>query len=354
MNVMYAKAIGITQGIIGREVNSDMWLSTVLGILQGVAVAYIVAKLMQYAPEFSMVEMAGKLIGTWAGKGIAVLIFLFFLGTFATVMVTFVYHLMDYFLPEAPTILFVVAALMVGLYGAYHGLEVMSRMAFVGVFSMLTLNILVLFGSVREMDVRNILPVMDSGLVPTLWASRHFDTDWAFAVMLIALLLPHVKRSARLARVSAVSVGLAGISIVMWPIMESTVLSAEATSQYIVACMQLARSAHIGLFLHRYEMIMIAFFATSSLIQVMMCLFCASLSASKLLGLKDYRPMLLPTGAILGAFAYWIVADHMRAMEFTAHQWPLISLPIVLGLPLVIGILYLFFKDKLKANQTPS
>ncbi|TYP79555.1 GerAB/ArcD/ProY family transporter [Paenibacillus methanolicus] len=346
MNVIYAKAIGITQGIIAREVASDMWLSTLIGMLQGIAAAWLTARVIRMGGQASMIDIASKAAGKWAGKLIAAVLLLFFTGAFATVLVTFTYHLMDYFLPEAPVILFVVAALAVGLYGAYHGVEVMGRMAFVGVFSILILNILVMMGSIAEFDVKNLLPVMDSGLARTVWASRHFDTDWSLATMMIAILLPHVKKPQRWGRASAVSILFAGLTVAIWPILETGVLSAEATREYIVACMQLARSAHIGLFLHRYEMIMVAFFATSSLIQIMMSLFCASVCASKIVGVNDYRLLLLPTALLLGGTGYWIVADHLRAMIFTADYWPLFAVPVAIGIPLLIGGISMLRRNK--------
>ncbi|MFC4101813.1 GerAB/ArcD/ProY family transporter [Paenibacillus xanthanilyticus] len=346
MNVIYAKAIGITQGIIAREVAADMWLSTLIGTVQGMAAAWLTARVLRMDGQSSIIEMTAKAGGKWAGKLIAAVLLLFFIGAFAMVLVTFTYHLMDYFLPEAPVILFVVAALVVGLFGAYHGLEVMGRMAFVGVFSILILNILVMMGSISEFDVKNLLPVMDSGLARTVWASRHFDTDWSLATMMIAVLLPHVKKPQRWGRASAVSILFAGLAVAIWPVLECGVLSAEATREYIVSCMQLARTAHIGLFLHRYEMIMVAFFATSSLIQIMMSLFCASLCAAKIVGAEDSRRMLIPMALLLGGAGYWIVADHMRAMVFTADYWPLFAIPVALGVPLLVGAISLLRKAK--------
>ncbi|MFB9328514.1 GerAB/ArcD/ProY family transporter [Paenibacillus aurantiacus] len=347
MNVIYAKAIGITQGIIAREVASDMWISTLIGMIQGMAVAWLTARVIQMDQgTSSVIDLVGKLAGKWTGKLIAAVLLVFFTGAFATVLVTFTFHLMDYFLPEAPVILFVVAALAVGLYGAYHGIEVMGRMAFVGVFSILILNIFVMMGSINEFDVRNLLPVLDSGMAKTVWASRHFDTDWSLATLMISVILPVVKKPQRWGRVSAVSILFAGLSVVIWPLLESGVLSAEATQEYIVACMQLARSAHIGLFLHRYEMIMIAFFATSSLIQIMMCLYCASLCASKLVGVKDSRYLLIPTALLLGGTGYWVVADHLRAMIFTVDYWPLFAVPTAVGVPLIALVLGLLRRAK--------
>lgn len=139
-----------------------------------------------------------------------------------------------------------------------------------------------------------------------------------------------------------------------WPILEAGVLSGEVTSQYIISCMKLARSAHIGQFLHRYEMLMIAFFAVSCLIQVMACIYCSSLMLHRMLGKRkgSYRIMILPTCAVLGGFGYWVVVDHMRALHLL-NLWPWAALPIAFGLPILLLALRWLLPGKLQGAKTP-
>ena len=336
INIMYAKAIGVTMGIMAREVGSDMWIASVVSFAKGVLIMLLTVVLIRRVQGKDIVDGANLIFGKLGEKLVAFIVFVFFVMTFGVVMVTFVYHLKDYFLPDTPTIYFVVVAMIVGIYGCYAGLEVMGRMALVGVFSILTLNILLMFGSIHSIDINNLLPIMDNPFLKILWASRQNDTDWAMATMMAAMILPHVVESKQWSRSASAGIVVGAITVVMWPLLEASVLSAPVTADYIVACMQMARSAHIGRFVHRYEMLMIAFFAISALIQVMICIFCASFAASKLIGLKDYRSLLIPVSVIMGAFSYWIVLDHIRAIRYTADWWPKMGLPIAIGLPLIM------------------
>ncbi|MDF2923855.1 MAG: spore gernimation protein [Paenibacillaceae bacterium] len=336
INMIYAKSIGITQGIAAREVGADMWIATLFSIMQGAFMIWLTAVAVRRAGGKELIDAVGIHMGKWTGKAAALLMFLFFTGAFAGVMITFVYHLMDYFLPQVPVYVFIIIPLAVGCFGAFHGLEVMARMAFVGVFTILCLNISLLAGSFYEFDIRNLAPVLQNGVGATLWASRHNDTEWAVAVMMAAIILPLVNNRSNWGKSSVVSMLMGGLLVVMWPLMEAGVLSAEVAGQYVVACMQMARSAHLGHFIHRYEMIMIVFFATSTMVQIMMCLFCASHCLSKTFGIKDYRPLLVPAALVLGAFSYWIVTNHFRAMRWEEAYWPYISLPIAIALPLLL------------------
>lgn len=348
INMVYAKGIGLTQGIMAREAGRDMWLATIFSTVQGCAIMFLTVIIIRRSPDYDFIEQMEIMLGKWAGKVLALVLFVFFAGAYSSIMITYVYHLMDYFLPEVPILTFILVALAIGGYGIFFGIEVIARMAFVGVFSVIVLNLLVLAGSLSEFDVQELLPLFESGFWNTMWTSRQHDTDWAMATLMAALILPTVKNQKTWANSSMLGILFGGLLVLQWPLLEAAVLSPEVTAQYIVACMQMARSAHIGVFIHRYEMIMIAFFAVSILVQISMCLFCSSLSASKIIGLKDYRTMIIPVGVILSGLGYWVVLDHTRAMDLLEHTWVMIALPIAFGIPLLLWIFGFLFKKKLQ------
>lgn len=350
INMIYAKAIGLTQGSISREVGNDMWISTSFSILQGVLIMFITITVIKRMPNGDLIRQSGVMFGKVVEKMVATIFFLFFLLAYSIVMITFVYHLKDYFLPEAPTILFLLAAMIVGSVGIHYGLEVIGRMALLGIFSILSLNILILLGSLTQFDILELLPTFQSGLPKILWASRHHNGDWALATMMTALILPYVKDPNTWRRGGVSGSAFSGMFILMWPILEAGVLTSEVAGQYIISCMQMARSASIGLFLHRYELVMVALFALSSLTQIMMALFCASISLQRVIGLKDYRKLIFPVALILNGFGYYIVSDHRRALYFLETNWITISVSTAILLPMLIWLFGFFFRNKLNKH----
>lgn len=350
INMVYAKAIGLTQGIMAREAGGDIWIATIFATIQGFLIMWLTVKVIQRTPDKNIMEHVDHLFGKWAGKLVAILMIGFFIGAFATVMITFVYHLMDYFLPEIPVIVFVIVAVIVGMYAVYHGLEVVARLALVGVFSVIALNVLLMMGSYKDFDIRELMPVFQSGFVNTVWTSRHNDTDWAMATLMAAMLLPHVKDKKTWKKSAPIALLYAGMTVLMWPILEAGVLSPEVTGQYIVACMQMARSAEVGLFIHRYEMIMVAFFASSILVMTAMTMFCASVATAHVFELRDYRPVIIPVSLVLGGVGYWIVLDHNQAMRFLADTWPTLAMSVAFGVPVLV-YLFGFFRKKKWAKE---
>lgn len=350
INMLYAKSIGVTQGIIARQAGGDMWIVTIFSTIIGLVLMLLTVTIIKRSPNLNIVEQTKVLIGKWGEKLIALLIFLFFIAAYGGIMITVVYHLMDYFLPEVPAYIFVILITGVGLYGIVKGIEVIARLAILGIFSIIVLNVLLLFGSLDYFDVHHFLPVFRNGFFNAVEVSKHHNADWMMATMMVALVLPMVKQKEKWLNYSAKAVFVGGGLIMMWPLLEVGVLTPEVTSQYIVACMQMARSAEIGLFVHRYELIMVIFFAISALIQVMMCLLCASISAKHLVGSKNLNFLLIPVAVILGVFGYWVVRDHIRAMDLLTYYWPYVAMAITFTVLISVFLLGLILKKKL-TNQ---
>ena len=349
INLGFAKGIGLTQGIMARESENDIWIATILSVLQGAVMMLITVWVIRRRPDMTILEQFDAIVGKWVGKVMALLAFVFFLGAYIAILITFVYHFMDYFLPEFPVWVFVLAAVAIPVYAVFHGLEVTARIAVLGVFSIVALNLLIMVGSLKDLELDRLLPVFETGFWNTVATTRHYDTDWAMATMTAGMILPLVNDTKSWAKGAVGGVLYGGILVLLWPILECGVLSAPQTGHYIVACMQMARSAQVGLFLHRYEMIMIAFFGISLLVQLMLLIFCASLAGSHVMGMKDYRGVVIPVSLILGGSGYFVVLNHNRAMSLLTNNWPVIALPIAIGLPLLGWLLGLMFKKKLAA-----
>ncbi|MGM0900728.1 MAG: GerAB/ArcD/ProY family transporter [Bacillota bacterium] len=348
INLIYAKAIGLTQGSIAREVGSDMWLSTLLSIIQGVFVMWLTFKVMVRSPKHTIIQQSSFLLGKWGGKIVALLLFLFLTGAFVVVLATFVYHLNDYFLPDAPIFLFCLVAFIVGVFSAFHGLEVIARVALISGLFLFFLNMLIILGSLSYFDIRELMPVFDSGVERTAWASRYHNSDWAIATVIAGILYPSIAKKESTFHPGVMGILFAGFMVIMWPILEAGVLSPEVTGSYNISCMQMARSAEVGLFLHRYELIMIAFFAVSTFTQVSIIFLSASICTQQMFGMKDFRPVLIPVGLLLSLVGLWIVLDHSRAMIFIENYWVTLALSIAIPLPILLWILGKIFKGRLK------
>lgn len=351
INMTYSKAIGVTQGLMAKEAGIDFWIASLISIIQGVILIWLAAYLIKQLPDKDIMQQFDFFVGSFLGRIVSLLIFVLFLGAYATIMITFVYHLRDYFLPDVPTFWFIFAALFVGIYAVFHGIEVIGRVAILGVFSVIILNILLMIGSFAYFDITEIMPVYKYGVTNAVIVSQHNHADWAVAIVLTMIILPLVKNEKLWTKSSVIGIAFSGGLVLMWPIFEAGVISPEITGHYFVACMQMARSAEVGLFLHRYELIMVIFFAISILIQIMMCFKCASLAVSHSFKLTDTKLVNVPVATILSGFAYWVIVDQHRAHFLLKNYWPIVANGITYILLLFLLMFHLLFRKKVKNQQ---
>ncbi|WP_027085755.1 GerAB/ArcD/ProY family transporter [Cohnella panacarvi] len=349
VNMIFVKSIGVTQGTLARIAGQDMWLATLLGTLQGMLFMYVAYLVMKRAPGMNFLAIGEALLGNWLGKIVALVVLTFFIASSGPIMITFVYHLQDYFLPEAPLSLFLVSSLLVGALGCFYGLEVVARLALLGMLFIFLLNVLIIIGSTQEFDIRNLLPVLEQGFPSAAEASLHYDADCAMAIMMAAIVMPFVNNADKHGgKVGMTGLAATGMVTLIWALLEGAVLSAEVTSRYTVSCMKLARNAHIGDFMQRYEMIMIALYSIPVLFEIMICIYGTSVSMSKLFGMRSNRWMIVPACLLIGGFSYRIVGDHFRAMQYLEKVWPYIAVPIAFGLPVVMLGLAVILRGRLR------
>lgn len=181
----------------------------------------------------------------------------------------------------------------------------MGRTALLGLLFIFLLNMLIMVGTTHEFDIRNLQPVLKHGLPATAAASIHFDADWAMSTMMAAIVLPHIRvGSARGSWAGIGGIAACGMTVLIWPLLESAGLSAEVAGEYTVSCMKLARNAHVGNFLQRYEMIMIALYSVPILFEIVFVLYAVSTCSTRLFRLKIKKAFILPSAIVLGTIGY--------------------------------------------------
>jgi len=290
-------------------------------------------------PTQRLPEYARQLLGPWLGWLIQFLLTLFLIGSFLLAAITIELHVNDYLMTETPTIVFVVGISLLSLYGAYLGLEVLARLSLWGLGFSLLLGSLMVIGSVDHFDVTRLMPAWEHGLPRILQASSVAWTDTAQLLVGLIYLWPRsTGDTSRWRNLSWLGVLLGAVTVLVWPVFEMGALGPEVTAQFLISCMQLARAAELGIYLPRYEMIMMVLFGWAALIQAMGFLYMSLESLQELFPTKRLSRgwfMTLVTFALLPGH-YWLSQDREILDRVHTHLWPVIALPIALGLPLLL------------------
>ncbi len=341
-NLVFGKAIGYTSEVLVRAVGNDAWISMALAFAQGLPIialmVWLVKRMGGETPELFL----KRLLGRWLGRVVLMLLGVFFLGAFITSAITISQHVNDYLMTETPLLVFVVIYTLVCMYGVHLGLEVSARLSVLGLVLVAVLNVLVIAGTINHIDLQRLRPLLDQGIGPVVGASLLAGQDVAMATAAALFLLP-ATRPGKWLRVCLWGLGLGALLTLVWPIFEIGVLGADLTARYLIACMQLARAAQLGIFLHRYEMLMVVLFVYSVFTQSIVCLYgCVELAGAALSVGKRGRPwLILGIGVVSMVIHYLLAFDRQTYAHFLAYEWPWIAVPLGWGLPLLLCLVAL-------------
>lgn len=353
-NLVFGKSVGFTSGALARDVGRDDWVAMSLAFLVGFVVMSLMVWIAIRLGGQSLTASMPRLVGRPLGKLALLLLAVFFFIAFMTSAITMELHLSDYLMTETPLIVFVLLWTLASMYGVYLGVEVIGRLSLLGFFFAVTIDVLMVAGSVQHFHLNRLFPLFDSGVLPTVAASTMALPDVSLATAAALVLLPLAGKPGKWLKLTWWGL-LAGFLItIVWPVFEIGVLGPEVTAQYLISCMQMARAAELSIYLHRYELIMVIVFAYSVLAQSLASLWIACDLTDAALPFKVKRSILVPVLALLTIWPqYMLAVNRERYALFIARVWPIIALPIALGIPLLLAVVALFRRSARKPSPKP-
>jgi spore germination protein KB len=314
----------------------DAWLSIILAAVGGLIMARLVVGLGLRFPGKTLFQYPEIILGKAAGKAVALLYLWWFFQNCAENYRSFISFLAVSFMPETPLMVFVAFALIMASYGAYYGLEVIARTNQLFLPFVIVSVVLLFFLSVPEMTVNNLLPVFEAGMIH-LVKSTAAPLAWFGEVVTFAVFIPYLNRPGQAHRVALF--GILGTAAIyeMTVIGIIAIFSPALTAGYLFPVLNGARIIHLANFLERMELVLVVIWTVAGVMRVTLLHWVLVLGSAQWLGLKDYRPMILPVAVILTALFMLIHKGILEEYYFLAWVWPLYSLIIFeAGLPFLL------------------
>lgn len=318
------------------QAGQDAWLSIIFATAGGVIMARLVVGLSLRFPGQTLFQYPEIILGKAGGKTVALLYLWWFFHNCAENYRSFISFLQVSFMPETPLMVFLFFGLIMAGYGAYLGLEVIARTNQVFLPFIVASIIILFLLSVPEMTINNLLPVFDAGMIHLVKGAAS-PLAWFGEIVTLAVLIPYLNRPEQAHRVALF--GILGTVIIF----ETTVIgiiaifSPPLTAGYLFPVLNGARIIHLANFLERMELVLVVIWTMAGVMRVSLLHWVLVLGSAQCLGLKDYRPMVLPVGVILAALFMLIHKGILEEYYFLAWVWPLYSLIIFeFGLPLLL------------------
>lgn len=332
--------IVVTAGVYGPGIavnaaRQDAWLSMIFATLSALFIAWLIVSLVLRFPGKTVFEIPELILGKVPGKIIAFLFVLWLIHVEILVFSEFGHFMLSSVLPGTPMVVnHVVAAVMIA-YITRNGLEVTSR--FNGIFLPVFLFSFALLIALafKDMAATRLLPVFDEGTAAIIRGSAA-PIAWLGEIIVLGAIIPYLNKPGRALRVAVLAIMVSGLIMILYVVYPLAVLGPDLTAALTYPIYNAIRIISIANFLERLEAIPVAIWITGGIIKVCLLRYTAVLGAAQCLGLQDYRPLVLPVGAVVVAGSLLMYQDVAVTAAFVAEVWPFYGLTFEAGIPFLL------------------
>lgn len=296
------------------------WLIAFIGGLVSIGFWLIIASLLARFPGKSLLEINEIVLGPLLGLGINMLGLGYIIVSSSLLLRQFADAAIITALPGVPLGALSFLFLLTVVIAAYFGLEPISRNSFIALPFILAGVTGVLLSLYSYWDMKQLFPLLGSGLAPVLL--HGFINSTAFGeVIILAILAPYFSFGPQtLKNIGLFSIGLVCMYFTAIAIIYLMVIPTPATVENLAPIYQLSRAIYLGRYYQRFESFFVLFWTYSAFLRLSIGFILVALIAKISLKLPYYRP-LLPALSVLFISIALTPAGLADAAEFERYRY---------------------------------
>lgn len=337
-----ATAILLVPAITGKHALQDMWLSPIWGSLTGYFTLFITYQLHKYYPNETSVQFGGKIIGKIPGKIMGIILLLVLWQEAGLIVREYDEFVIGNFLPQTPMIVVAGGMMFVCAMAVHGGLEVMARSAQVFVPITVLLFLLIDILLIPDLDTKNILPMLENGLTPSLKGAI-VPASWFNLFFLLTFILPYLGKKEKGLKWGIIAVIAVTITMVMSNLF-SLLLFGNMTSTFTYPFFSAARYISLADFLQHIESIVMAIWVAGIFVKVSVFLYVVTIGTAQLLHLSDYRPIIFPIAFLIIISSYWSASNLQQLSYYVSTTWIIITFIVYTLFPALLLLIAIIRK----------
>ena len=298
--------------------NQDIWLSELLFFPLQLLLALPIYLLWKRFPNQTIIEYSQTVAGK-AGKLVGFLFIAYILQSTAITLAQFGLFFTSTIMPETPILFFYVTLVLICAYATQKGLEVICRLSeFFAPIVLIAITTVSIF-LVKDMDLKELTPVLEKGLLPVLQGGLIY-TARTVEVLGLAMLLPYINDRQKVKRVFIISFTLITLLFLIITLPILTVFGLEERKALNFPFFSLIRLINIADFLERVESIHMMIWVLGIFVKLSFLYYLSVLGLSQLLNLRDYKSLILPLGTIIIPLSILMAPSLVELQAFTSYK----------------------------------
>lgn len=329
--------------IVADKAGQDGWLSVLIGGLAGVITALIVTNLGLRYPSKSLIEYSEAISGKFLGKIIGIIFMIFFLH-FTSIMIREITSTIHGTLLHTTNIEIITFIIFLATaYSVKMGLETITRAN--------TLNLIVTFIAIfivfilliKDMNPENLTPVLSKGISPALKGALS-PAGWFCEIVSISFVMPYLNKPKEARLCSIIGVVWAAVTLSFMASLVIMIFGPELSSVLTFPTLQAVRYINIGQYVQHIEIIFLIPWIVSNYIKISFFYYVSVLIISDFFKIKEIKTLVIPVGLFIYSLSLTLFKNGVELTSFLTKTWGGYSLPIELGIPLLLFIIEIIRK----------
>ena len=312
------------------------WIAgSIIPAFYGLLVIAVVLALARRFPSQAFTDYLPEILGKIPGKLLAAAYALMFVHFGSVILNEGSSLIRITIFTQTPGVVLDVVWVVLAVYGAYLGIEVIARENQL-VLPFYLFSLVVILGlAAHYIDFNNLRPVFESGLLPMARAG-FIASAWRGELFLLLMLYPYLNQKHEDVKTLLLLAGFtlvasAAILLVILGVFGDLVM-AHLIFPYFI----LAQYISLFNFIERLETLVIIILVGGVTIKLAVFIHSSAIAAAGALGLKSYRVTLLPIAVIVVILSRVLYDTFLKLFDFLIYTWPTYAAIVELVIPALV------------------
>ncbi len=321
---------------ISSEAGQDSWFSLLIGFMLAIPIFFIYSRVMRLYPEKNIFAILQIVFGKIAGGIMILLMSWYALHLCSIVLCNFTQFIEIVAMPETPQLPLLILMLAVTTYLAMSGVETLGKWSIIIMPIVAGVALFTVITALHHMDFSNILPVMSHDFSTiTNGARKVFSFPFAETVLFLGV-ADVVKRQTSPYKLYIYASAFGALILLIVMLRNIELLGPLSQIEYFPSYIA-ARIIDIGDVLTRIEGTISMNFILTGITKITLCLLVASKGIAHLLGVSNYRQVLIPLSVFALALSSTLYNSAMQMFGFLS-VYTYYAMPFQVFIPLAVWL----------------
>lgn len=346
-----ATAILFVPSLTAQQSKQSAWIvPLVIPPIVGFIVVWLACQLGKRFPELTIVQYNELILGKWFGKLVSSGYICYLLILNSLVIRELIQFLTIALLPATPALVLIIVVVLLSLFLALKGIEVIARMVqFVLPLFVVTFIVITIL-ALADIDLGNLFPLLEGGVMPIVKSSV-VPASWYGEIGVLTLLLPVINKPQEAMSKSFKTLIFVAIFLSIDVFITLAVFGPDLTGVYLFPFWALAGFVQISRYIERVESFIVLLWLTGIILKITLCFYLSGLATAQLFKLQKPQRAVYFLALPHCLLAIFPVLGSIELNELLKQYWPPFGLMFELVIPLFLLLIAMLRKKRLRGGN---